>query len=363
MARIVIDGRNSGTSTGRYVDRLAENLHRLKPDIDFIILAKTARLEFFKDIAPEFKVVRCDIQEFTFAEQYSYVWKLYGIKNNLVHFAMTQQPVLYFGRKITTIHDLTTAHFRNPAKNRLAFWIKQRVYRWVIKRVAKHSARIIVPSNYVKHQLAQFAKINPRKIHVIYEAADKITAKTEPVRGLKKGGYIMYVGRAQPHKNLKRLVEAFAIVRQTHPQLKLVLAGKKDILYERLQRDTARRGFKGVVFTGFISEGQLRWLYENTAAYVFPSLSEGFGLPALEAMVHGAPVISSNASCLPEIYGGGALYFDPLDVADIADKIALVLDDKRLSEKLAKAGRAQANKYSWRKTAEQTLELYKQAAE
>lgn len=362
MARIVIDGRNSGTSTGRYVDKLVENLQQLKPDIEFTILAKSGRLEFFKEIAPGFKTVRCDIQEFSFAEQYGYVWQLYGIKNDLVHFTMTQQPVLYFGKKITTIHDLTAAYWRNPAKNRLIFWIKQRVYRWVVKRVAKHSARIIVPSNFVKHQLAQFARISPRKIHVINEAADKITAKAEPVGHLKRGGFIMYVGRPQPHKNLERLVEAFAVVRQSHPGLKLVLAGKKDILYERLQRDTARRGFKGVVFAGFMSEGQLRWLYENTAVYVFPSLSEGFGLPALEAMVHGAPVVSSNASCSPEIYGGGALYFDPLDTGDMAEKISLVLGNSRLANELTAAGAARARKYSWRKTAEQTLELYKQTA-
>src|SRR5436190_608784 len=170
MARIVIDARESGTSTGRYVDKLVENLSSLKSGNDFMILTKSHRIKFMKQLAPDFEIKRCDIQEFSFAEQYSFVWKLYGIKNDLVHFAMTQQPVLYFGNKITTIHDLTTAYFKNPAKNRLVFWIKQRVYRWVIKKVAKKSAKIIVPSNYVKQQVVEFTGINPRKVSVIYEA-------------------------------------------------------------------------------------------------------------------------------------------------------------------------------------------------
>jgi glycosyltransferase involved in cell wall biosynthesis len=359
--KIVIDARESGTSTGRYVDKLIEHLHALKPNIEFLILTKTPRVEFLKKIAPDFQVKKSDIKEFTFAEQYSLVWQLYGIKNDLVHFTMTQQPVLYFGNKVTTVHDLTTAYFRNPAKNRAVFWIKQRVYRWVIRKDAQKSTQFVVPSNYVKAQLAEFAGVNPDKITVTYEAADKITAKAEPLKGLERNNFIMYVGRPLPHKNLGRLIEAFEFVRQTHPNLKLVLVGKKDTLYDRIEAKVKKRGTRGVVFTGFASEGQLRWLYENTAAYVFPSLSEGFGLPALEAMVHGAPVISSNTSCLPEIYGAAALYFNPLDVQEMARKISQVVDDEKLSKKLSMAGVNHANKYSWLKTAEQTLEVYRKA--
>jgi glycosyltransferase involved in cell wall biosynthesis len=164
----------------------------------------------------------------------------------------------------------------------------------------------------------------------------------------------MYVGRPAPHKNLERLVEAFKILQTQHPTLKLVLAGKKDVHYEKI----AKQNIPGVLLTDFVTEGQLRWLYENCAAYVFPSMSEGFGLPGLEAMTHGAPVVSSNATCLPEIYGQAAHYFDPLDTADMAAKISEVLSDGALREKLTKTGKAQAAKYSWAKTAGQTLEVY-----
>jgi glycosyltransferase involved in cell wall biosynthesis len=164
-----------------------------------------------------------------------------------------------------------------------------------------------------------------------------------------------------PHKNLGRLIDAFVVLQKTYPELVLVLAGKKDANYARHEERVRREGIYNVVFTGFVSEGQLRWLYENCAVYVFPSLSEGFGLPGLEAMVHGAPVVSSNATCLPEVYGEAAHYFDPLDTSDMAAKIGEVLYDEALRSNLIKKGKEQAAKYSWRRTAEQTLEVYEKA--
>jgi glycosyltransferase involved in cell wall biosynthesis len=118
-----------------------------------------------------------------------------------------------------------------------------------------------------------------------------------------------------------------------------------------------------VIFTGYVSEGRLRWLYEHAAAYVFPSLSEGFGLPPLEAMIHGAPVVSSNATCLPEIYGDAAHYFDPTDVSDMAKKIDDVLSNPKLREELVEKGKIQVKKYSWKRMTEQTLDVYKKVLE
>ena len=169
-----------------------------------------------------------------------------------------------------------------------------------------------------------------------------------------------YVGRPTPHKNLERLVEAFEILNQEREDLFLVLAGKNDKNYQRIKRLVDSKNLTSqVIFTDFVSEGQLRWLYENCQAYIFPSLSEGFGLPGLEAMIHGAPVVSSNATCLPEIYGDAAHYFNPLDVEDMAEKINEVISDNTLRQRLVKTGHAQAARYSWQKTARQTLEIYK----
>lgn len=357
--KIVIDARESGTSTGRYVDKLVEYLHQLKLEHRIIILAKTARLEYFTKTAPSFKVVESNYREFTFAEQLGLARQIRRLKSDLVHFAMTQQPVLSKGETVTTIHDLTTLRFDNPSKNRLVFKFKQRVYGWVIKKVARKSKFIITPSNYVKQDVARYANINPAKILVTYEAADKISAAAQVVPRLSGKQFIMYVGRATPHKNLERLVKSFEILKIKHPQLMLVLAGKTDANYRRLSALVSNKHLAhSIVFTDFISEGQLRWLYENTAAYVFPSLSEGFGLPGLEAMAHGAPVVSSNTTCLPEIYGTASHYFDPLDVQDMTDKISQVLSDVELRAELIKKGRAQAAKYSWDRMAAQTLDIY-----
>jgi len=360
--KIIIDARESGSSTGRYVDKLIEHMHKLKPEQEITVLTKSPRISYLQEIAPNFEIVKSDFKEFTFAEQTSLLKQINSLNADLVHFTMTQQPVRYKGRKLTTIHDLTTLRFENPAKNPFIFRTKQLVYARVVKRVARTSAAIITPSKFVKQDVAQYANISLNKIAVTYEAADRITAAPEPIPRLAGKQFIMYVGRATPHKNLRRLVEAFAILNKKYPDLMLALAGKMDANYKRIEAlATHKRLAHRVVFTDFASEGELRWMYENTAAYVFPSLSEGFGLPTLEAMVHGAPVICSNATCLPEINGDAAVYFDPKVTFDIAKKISSMLSDTKLRGQLIRAGKSQATRYSWQTTAKQTLDIYKQA--
>ena len=361
MKRLVIDARESGTSTGRYVDKLIEYLHKLEPGYDIAVLTKTARLEFMKTIAPSFKVVESNYREFTFAEQIGFLKQLNGLRADLVHFGVTQQPVLYRGKVVTTIHDLTTARFNNPAKNLLVYKFKQVVYKWVIKRVARKSESLIVPSEYIKRDVAQFAAVPTDKITVTYEAADKITASAEPILSLNNKDFIMYVGRAQPHKNLKHAVDAFAKLKKDYPRLYLILVGRVDDNFRLLQKYVKNRGVTDVIFTDFVSEGELRWLYENARVYVFPSLSEGFGLPGLEALTHGLPLISSKATCLPEIYKDAAIYFDPEDVEDIAQKIKIVLDSPEIAKKMRETGPKQAAKYSWQRMAKQTLAVYEAA--
>jgi glycosyltransferase involved in cell wall biosynthesis len=171
----------------------------------------------------------------------------------------------------------------------------------------------------------------------------------------------MYVGRPTPHKNLGRLIDAYVSLKRTYPELKLVLAGKKDSNYRTIEASTKARGIDGVYFTDFISDGQLKWLYQNCLAYVFPSLSEGFGLPGLEAMLNGAAVVCSNETCLPEIYANAAAYFDPLSVGSMSEAIGKILQNQALRQELIKKGLAKANEYSWEHMAKQTLKLYIEA--
>lgn len=360
--KIVIDARESGTSTGRYIDKLLEYMHQLKPEHKIIVLTKKHRAEFVRGIAPDFKVIESNYKEFSFAEQLGLLRQIKNLKPDLAHFAMPQQPVLYSGRAVTTFHDLTTLRFSNPAKNTLVFKFKQKVYGRVITRAARKSAAILTISEFTKQDLIRYTGVPADKITVAYLAADKITEPPRLLPRLAGKEFIMYVGRPTPHKNLERLISAYEILKKDNPGLMLALAGKMDANYHRLEALVSRKRMAdSIVFTGLVTEGELRWLYENTAAYVFPSLSEGFGLPGLEAMIHGAPVVSSNATCLPEIYGEAAEYFNPNNSKEMAKAIERVIGNSRRSGQLKILGAAQARKYSWRRMAKQTLDVYNQA--
>lgn len=361
MSLIAIDARESGTTTGRYIDKLIEYLHRLKPAHEFVILTRPDRIGYIKSIAPEFRTVETNIKEFTFAEQLGLKKQILELKPDLVYFPMIQQPILYRKRVVTNIQDFSTLRFVNPIKNPLVFGIKRIVYARVIKIVAKKSVSLITISKFVKQDIVNYTHVDPSKITVTYEAADFIKDKPEQVKSLSGKDFIFYIGRPLPHKNLERLVDAFSLLSKEKPDLVLALVGKTDLNFQRIENIVKKKGVKNVVFTGFVSEGQLKWMYQNCRAYVFPSLSEGFGLPALEAMAHGAPVVSSNGTCLPEIYGEAAKYFDPLNIDDMAKAINEVISDKDLRNSLIQMGHMQVKKYSWKKMAEQTLKVFDKA--
>ena len=359
MAKIAIDAREINTSTGRYVERLLHYLQKIDKTNNYAVLLKPDDMDTWQATNPNFTKIPSPFKEFTFAEQLGFKRQLKKLKPDLVHFAMVQQPILYRGKHVTTMHDLTTLRFKNPAKNPVIFWIKQRVYSFVNWYVPRTSKKIITPTEFVKKDVVNYAKIKPKKVVVTYEAADEITAPIEPIKDLQSKPFIFYVGRPQPHKNLSRLLEAFAIVKKQHPDLLLVLAGRKDSVYDSYVKEAEKLGVSdSVIFTGYVSEGQLKWLYRGCKAYVFPSLSEGFGLPGLEAMMHRAPVVSSDATCLPEVYGDAAWYCNPLDTHDIARSIDEILTNTELRNKLVRRGRQRAKEFSWQRMAEQTLEVY-----
>lgn len=361
MAKIVIDARESGTSTGRYIDKLIEHMYKIGTPHNIVILSKKQRLDFMQKIAPSFSVVETPYAEFGFGEQWGFKKQIESLKPDLVHFGMVQQPLLYRGRVVTTMHDLITVRFRNPSKNILVFTAKQQVYKVVNKLAARKSRFVITPTQFVKDDVVQYTGVSPAKVVVTLEAADKIMGPSEKVGELEGKKFIMYVGRPLPHKNLRRLMQAFQQLQIKRPELYLVLAGKKDALYEQHEAWAKQNGLKNVIFTGFISDGQLKWLYRHTACYVFPSLSEGFGLPGLEAMAHGAPVASSNYTCLPEVHGDATAYFDPKNVKSIGECLEKVIYDETFRKKLIDLGEKKYKEYSWDRMAIQTLNVYDRA--
>ncbi|HWT55627.1 MAG TPA: glycosyltransferase family 1 protein [Candidatus Microsaccharimonas sp.] len=361
MKKIVIDARGLRTSSGRYVERLIENLQDVDTDLShrYVILLRPKDMDSWTPRSKRFTKVACRYKDFGFGEQLGLAWQLYKLDADLVHFPMAQQPILYQKAVVTTIQDLTTVRFSNPAKNRYVFRFKQMIYHWVVMYVAKKSRAILAISEYGKDDVARYTHTNSRKITVTLEAGDQVDAPSEEVAELVDKKFIMYVGRPTPHKNLPRLIDAFAQLQAKHPDLYLVLAGKKDTNYKRHEKEVKEKGIEHVIFTGFITDGQLRWLYEHCAVYAFPSLSEGFGLPGLEAMANGAPVVSSNATSLPEVHGDAAEYFNPQSTEEMVKAINRVLTKPELRKELIQKGKKQVAKFSWKRMAEQTLAVYR----
>ncbi len=357
---IVIDARIRRSSTGRYTDRLLEHLQSIDKDNTYTILLESN--DSWRGSAPNFTALPCPYKQFSFnpLEQIGFAWQLYKLKPDLVHFTMTQQPLLYFGNIVTTTHDLTMLRFTRAGKLPEAVHaLRMALYRFMFWASHRKSKEIIVPSQFVAEDLATYQPFTKEKTTVTYESSESpVKDKAIQPKNISKP-FILHVGSPFPHKNIDRLVEAFEVLREKNPSLTLVLAGKKEFYFaeleERLKTSPAR---EAIIIPGFVSSGELKWLYENAEAYVLPSLSEGFGLPGLEAMAHGCPLVSSDATCLPEVYGDAASFFDPEDVSSIAEKTQDVLSDKNLQDKLVKAGRAQLKKYSWERMAKQTLALY-----
>lgn len=357
MARIVIDARRIKESTGRYARELLAELQELDTTNDYHVIIHTKDQTHWTPKAKNFTLHVVPYDNYTFGEQIGFARFLYKLSPDLVHFTMPQQPLLYIGKRITTIHDLTLIRFKNLDKNKYVYAIEQTIFKFLIKNVAKRSKLIIAPSKYTKDDVVAYTNVKPDKVIVTHEAGTPLSnSKPKTVRALDGKEFILYVGNSFPHKNLERLVRAFSVLKEKHPDLHLALAGKREFFYEQLENNN--RDVKNVHYLGFVPDEQLVWLYKHAQAYVFPSLSEGFGLPGLEVMHHGVPLVSSNATCLPEIYGDAAHYFDPESTDDIARAVDEVLRSKSRREKLVKNGFTRIKKFSWAKMTKKTLEAY-----
>jgi glycosyltransferase involved in cell wall biosynthesis len=365
MSKIAIDARElGGSGTGRYVGRLLHYLQRMDDQNKYIVLLKPAAFNEWNAVNKNFTKVMCPYKEFTFSEQLGLLEQIRNLKVDLVHFPMVQQPILYRGRTVTTMNDLTTLRFKNPTRNYLIFTLKQWVYRWVNRVAARKSNALITYTDFIKADITKFARVDKNKVSVIYLAAEELGSTAKPIPQLLGEDFIMFNGRPLPHKNLYRLVEAFKQLHESYPDLLLAIIGKRDASYSSYISAIEKLNLqKYVVFTDYVPDGQLEWAMKHTKAYIYPSLSEGFGLPGLEAMLYGAPLVSSNATCLPEVYGDAAHYFDPTDVNDMASKIDEVLSNPELRKNLVKRGKAQVKKYSWKRMAQQTLDVYKKVLE
>lgn len=360
MAKIVIDARRLRESTGRYTRELLRELQELDGENDYHVVIHTKDQTHWTPKAKNFTLHVVPYDSYTFGEQLGFARFLYKLKPDLVHFTMPQQPLLYFGKRVTTIHDLTLIRFKNLDKNRFVYAIEQTIFKLLIKNVARRSKVVLTHTKFVKNEIAEYTSVPAEKIYYAYDGAAQLEKLSPtPIKSLVGKNFIFYVGNAFPHKNLDRLIEAFLLLREKHPDLHLALAGKKEFFYQQLEQ--RYNEVSGVHFLGFITDEQLAWAYKHTTAYVFPSLSEGFGLPGVDAMQHDVPLVSSSATCLPEVYGDAAYYFDPESVEDMAVAIEHVIRSKERRHSLVKNGQEQLKMFSWRKLAIKTHSAYMKA--
>lgn len=261
---------------------------------------------------------------------------------------------------VISVMDLSYIHypelFRKEDLYKLKNWTKYSVLQ---------AKKILTISSASKSDIIKTYGVPEDKVVVTYPGI-KLRIKNSELRimkDLKKeygigGDYLLFVGTLQPRKNIVRLVEAFSKIIPKHKDLELIIVGKKGWLYEEiLAAPKQHRVEEHVKFLEYVSDNDLPSLYKNAICFVLPSLYEGFGLPVVEAMHYGCPVITSNVSSLPEAGGDAAIYVDPLSVGDIADKINEVVSNKKLRDEMISKGKKQAEKFSWEKTAKRTLEV------
>ncbi|MBU1148828.1 glycosyltransferase family 4 protein [Patescibacteria group bacterium] len=355
-----------GKGLGRYTQKLILNLEKIDQDNQYYIFLRT---DNFGDYQPQnlnFHKVKADYPWYSLAEQFLFPWLIRKYQLDLMHFPHFNVPIFYWGKMIVTIHDLIITNYptrKATTLGPLKYRLKHAGYKIVIWLASKRAASIITVSKYSKQQIVKHFSVNPDKIHVTYEACDAKGNEGSTDNILTKykisQPYLLYVGNVYPHKNIETLLSAFSRLSQERDDLKLVLVGKGDYFYQRIKRQVDELNLIGkVIFTGFVPDDDLLGIYRKASLYVFPSLEEGFGLPPLEAMAQGIPVICSNNSCLPEVLGGAVHYFDPKSTEQIISSVKKVLDDDQYRHQLIQRGSRQVKKYSWQFLADKTRRIY-----
>lgn len=362
---IVIDARLYGpkhTGIGRYTKNL---LLALSQHPDFkkyrftLIIYPELETEIKKDLDNKFVYVTTNIRHYSLQEQLSLPSLLYKLKPDLVHFTHFNKPVFYFGKSVVTIHDLIKHFFKgrlNTTKNTSIYWIKHLFY-LILTNIVIRTNTIIVPSNYWRDYIIKKFKILPQKITTTYEAVDPIFIEKYNTYSSNRQAknYIIYTGNLYPHKNIGIIFEALKKL----PNIKLKIICARNYFSQRIEKMIKKQKIANQVeFLGYLPDSNLKQIYHQALALVHPSLMEGFSLTGLEAMALNCPVISSNSSCLPEIYQNSVLYFDPKKSNELISQIKELQNNPELREKLINLGHQQVAKYSWDKTATQTLSVY-----
>lgn len=361
-------GTAQAAGIGQYAEELVRHLVKNDPVSRYHVFVTNEAGSAFPIYAPNLAKTVVPYPHYTYSEQFLYPGILQKTKLDLVHYTNFNSPIFFHKiPSIVTIHDLTLWFF--PGRQQTGP-LKRLLYRVVIKRACQNARHIIAITEATKQDIVRLLKIDPSKITVVYEAASdryRPTTLSSNLDQLKRKfnitkPYFLYVGQWRAHKNVIRLIRAFATVRRRYQlDYQLVLASKIDSAYPQVQSTIKELGLRDdVILTGYVADSELPYLYGGADCFVFPSLYEGFGLPPIEAMACGTPVVSSNTSCMPEVLGEAARYFDPMDVEEMAKVMAEVGKSYSLKRELKAKGLQQAKLYSFDRMAKETLAVYRQ---
>jgi glycosyltransferase involved in cell wall biosynthesis len=366
--RIGIDARKlHDFGIGTYIRNLLRHLARLDRETDYVVLARPADCAALAALGDNFRAVPETAPSYSVAEQIRVPLALRRERVTLFHAPHYVLPPLVTCRAVVTIHDCIHLMFPQYLPSRLAYTYAKTS----IELAARRATRVMTVSESSKRDILRFVNVPADKIDVIYNAYDErfgIEPCEEDVVRVREryqlhDEFVLYAGNVKPHKNLERLIDAFNLVRRRGLEhLKLVLIGDEISKYAALRRAVhSHQLHKYVRFLGYVPEETLAVMYRLAGVFVFPSLYEGFGLPPLEAMASGTPVVTSNVSSLPEVAGDAAVLVDPYRPEAIADGIERVLCDESLRRELRAKGLARARQFSWEASVRRVREIYEEA--
>jgi len=372
---IVMDARHiRDFGIGTYIRSLVHALSAIDSTNQYTLVSGPGDIRTLAGLPENFRSAIYTRRDSEFLDNVAFPFYLRGLSPDLVHIPLNRVPVLMIRPYVVTIHDMANLFFE---EERSDFRMQMRRFRF--RRGLERASLVIAVSEATKREVESFLGAPSQRIRRVYNAPDPDFLTPGPPAGSEAQlrtleryqidyPFLLYAGNIRRHKNIPRLVEAFAVVRDqlaAHPvykDLRLVIIGDTISQFPAVRQAVIKsRVEQAVRFLGFVPFETLRCFYEFAAAFVFPSRHEGFGLPPLEAMACGTPVVTSNVSSLPEVVGDAAILVNPENVFDIARGIRDVLLDEGLRAELVRRGRERAARFSWERTARQMLEIYEEA--
>jgi glycosyltransferase involved in cell wall biosynthesis len=374
---IAIDARRTRDfGVGTYIRSLVHALAAIDAENQYTLVSAPADLREFAGLPENFRPVGYARKDVAPLDNIAFPLFLRSLGPDLVHIPLNRVPLLMIRPYVVTIHDM--AHLLY-AERAAGAGLRMYLRRFRFRRGLERAARVVAVSDATKRDVENLMGIRPSRIRRVYNAPDpgfcepgRASAAEERQLIMERYqiGYpfLLYAGNIRAHKNVPRLVEAFAVVRgqlAAHPvykDLRLVIIGDTISQFPQVRQAVIKSRVEQMVrFLGFVPFETLRCFYECASAFVFPSRYEGFGLPPLEAMACGTPVVTGNVSSLPEVVGDAAVMVNPANVFDIARGIRDVLLDEALRTELIRRGREQVSRFSWERTAREMLKIYREA--